>query len=177
MSERMINQFMEMVQIDSESGYEAEFIDYLFKEFETLGAEVVKDSYGNLIAKLPAKGCEGKDPILLSCHADTVQPGKGIKPVLKDGVIRSEGDTILAADDKAGIAEIMGAATYLLENPEIKHGKIRIAFTVDEEVGTGTGLGLSVAYFIITENHGGTLAVESAPGRGAKFIIGLRLAS
>ncbi|MCK5076426.1 MAG: M20/M25/M40 family metallo-hydrolase [Calditrichia bacterium] len=130
MSERMINQFMEMVQIDSESGYEAEFIDYLFKEFETLGAEVVKDSYGNLIAKLPAKGCEGKDPILLSCHADTVQPGKGIKPVLKDGVIRSEGDTILAADDKAGIAEMLEALRIAEVYPPIE-----VAISRQEEVG------------------------------------------
>ena len=53
-------------------------------------------------------------------------------------IITTDGTTLLGADDKAGIAEIMGAATYLLENPEIKHGKIRIAFTVDEEVGTGT---------------------------------------
>ena len=53
-------------------------------------------------------------------------------------IITTDGTTLLGADDKAGIAEIMGAMAYLIENPEIKHGKIRIAFTVDEEVGTGT---------------------------------------
>ena len=89
MSERMINQFLEMVRIDSESGNEAEMIDYLHKEFEGIGAEAAKDDYGNLIAKLPAKGVEGKDPILLSCHADTVKPGTGIEPVLEEGVIRA----------------------------------------------------------------------------------------
>ncbi|MCP5104428.1 MAG: M20/M25/M40 family metallo-hydrolase [bacterium] len=130
MSERMVNQFMEMVQIDSESGEEARYIDYLLKEFEKVGAEAVKDSYGNLIAKLPAKGCEGKDPILLSCHADTVKPGKGIKPVLKDGVIRSGGDTILAADDKAGIAEMLEA----LRTADI-HPPLEIAVSRQEEVG------------------------------------------
>lgn len=130
MSERMIKQFMEMVQIDSESGEEAEFIDYLVGEFETLGAEVEKDSYGNLIARMPARGCEGKEPVLLSCHADTVKPGKNIRPVLKDGVIRSGGDTILAADDKAGIAEMLEALRIAKIMPPVE-----IAISRQEEVG------------------------------------------
>lgn len=130
MSERMIKQFMEMVQIDSESGEEAEFIQYLEKEFQTLGAETQVDSYGNLVAKLPAKGCEGKKPVLLSCHADTVKPGKGIKPVLKDGVIRSQGNTILAADDKAGIAEMLEALRIAQVYPPVE-----IAISRQEEVG------------------------------------------
>ncbi len=46
-------------------------------------------------------------------------------------------------------------------------------FFTTKRVGIGTGLGLSVSYFIITENHGGTLEVESSPGKGAKFIIHL----
>jgi len=130
MSERMIKQFMDMVQIDSESGNEARFIDYLVEEFKKLGAEVSKDSYGNLIAKLYAKNCKGKDPVLLSCHADTVKPGKGIEPVLKDGVIRSKGDTILGADDKAGIAELLEA----LRIAEI-YPPIEVAISRQEEVG------------------------------------------
>jgi len=130
MSERMIKQFMDMVQIDSESGNEARFIDYLVEEFKKLGAEVSKDSYGNLIAKLYAKNCKGKDTVLLSCHADTVKPGKGIEPVLKDGVIRSKGDTILGADDKAGIAELLEA----LRIAEI-YPPIEVAISRQEEVG------------------------------------------
>ncbi len=130
MSERMIKQFMEMVQIDSESSNEAKFISYLEKEYQKLGATTEKDSYGNLIAKLPAKGCEGKDPILLSCHADTVKPGIGIQPVLKDGVIRSKGDTILAADDKAGIAEMLEALRIAEVRPPIE-----IAISREEEIG------------------------------------------
>lgn len=130
MSERMITQFMEMVQINSESGEEAEFINYLLKEFQTLGAEATKDSYGNLVAKLPAKGCSGKDPILLSCHADTVKPGKNIQPVLLDGVIRSQGETILGADDKAGIAEMLEALRIAPIRPPVE-----IAISRQEEVG------------------------------------------
>ncbi len=130
MSERMIQQFMEMVRIPSESGNEAAMIDYLKKEFEKVGAKAEKDSYGNLIASLPAKGCTGKPAILLSCHADTVMPGKGIEPVLKDGVIRSGGETILGADDKAGIAEMLEA----LRTAEI-HPPVEIAISRQEEVG------------------------------------------
>jgi len=51
------------------------------------GAGVEKYSNCILIAKLPAKGCVGKEPILLSCYADTVKPGVGIEPFLQDGVI------------------------------------------------------------------------------------------
>jgi len=130
MSDRMVKQFMEMVKISSESGEEAAFIDYLLGEFKALGAQAEKDSYGNLIAKLPAKGCIGKSPILLSCHADTVKPGRNIQPVLQDGVIRSQGDTILGADDKAGIAEMLEALRTAAVHPPIE-----VAVSRQEEVG------------------------------------------
>ena len=55
-----------------------------------------------------------------------------------DDFITTDGTTLLGADNKSGIAEIIGAVQYMIENPAIKHGAIRIAFTVDEEVGTGT---------------------------------------
>ena len=154
MSDRMVKQFMEMVQIDSESGHEAEMIDYLYKEFSNMGADVTKDSYGNLIARLPAKGCSGKEPILLSCHADTVLPGKGIKPILKEGVIRSEGNTILAADDKAGIAEMLEA----LRIAEI-YPPIQIAISRQEEIGL---LGVkNLDYSLITAKMGFLLNNDS----------------
>ena len=53
-------------------------------------------------------------------------------------IITTDGTTLLGADDKAGIAEIIDAMNYLIKHPEIKHGKIRICFTPDEEVGRGT---------------------------------------
>ena len=87
-----------------------------------------------------------------------------MNPALKDcmghDIITTDGTTLLGADNKAGIAEIMGAVSYLIENPEIKHGKIRIAFTVDEEVGTGTEhfdvkqFGADYAYTIDGETAG-----------------------
>ncbi len=61
-----------------------------------------------------------------------------LKHCLGKDIITTDGTTLLGADDKAGIAEIMGTLQYLIENPDVKHGTIRVAFTVDEEVGTGT---------------------------------------
>ena len=52
-------------------------------------------------------------------------------------LITTDGTTLLGADNKAGIAEIVTAMEYLIQNPEIKHGKLRIAFTPDEEIGRG----------------------------------------
>jgi len=130
MNQRLIDQFIEMVKIPSESGNEKEMIEYLEKEFLQLGAETQIDSYGNLIAKIGAKGCEDKEPILLSCHADTVKPGVGINPVIENGTIKSDGTTILGADDKAGIAEMLEA----LRTAEI-YPPIEIAISRQEEVG------------------------------------------
>ncbi|GAB4172989.1 MAG: peptidase T [Calditrichia bacterium] len=75
-------------------------------------------------------------------------------------IITSDGTTLLGADNKAGIAEIMTAADILISNPDLKHGTIRIAFTVDEEVGRGTEhfsvekFGCKYAYTIDGETAG-----------------------
>ncbi len=83
-----------------------------------------------------------------------------LKHCIGKDIITTDGTTLLGADDKAGIAEIMGTLQYLIENPEIKHGTIRVAFTVDEEVGTGTQyfdvkkFGADYAYTIDGESLG-----------------------
>lgn len=126
---RMVAQFMEMVQVESESGDEARFLAWMQPRLEELGARVEFDRYGNLIAHLAARG-SAAEPILLSCHGDTVKPGKAITPVLKDGVIRSGGDTILGADDKAGIAEMLETLRVAPVRPPIE-----VAISRQEEVG------------------------------------------
>lgn len=131
MSDRMVQQFMEMVRIDSESGNEARFMVYLLSAVEAIGGSAALDGYGNLIANFPAIGSAGAAPILLSCHGDTVKPGVGIEPVLgADGIIRSKGDTILGADDKAGIAEVIEALRVAPVRPPIE-----FAVSRQEEVG------------------------------------------
>lgn len=61
-----------------------------------------------------------------------------LKEMIGMDIITTDGTTLLGADDKAGIAEIMDAMNYLIQHPEVKHGTIRVCFTPDEEVGRGT---------------------------------------
>lgn len=83
-----------------------------------------------------------------------------------DDIITASGKTLLGADNKAGVAEIVAAAEYLIEHPEIRHGDIRIAFTPDEEVGHGTdhfdvkAFGAVAAYTLDAASRG-TLEVET----------------
>lgn len=91
-------------------------------------------------------------------------------------LITTDGTTLLGADDKAGVAEIMTAMDYLLKHPEIKHGKIRVAFTPDEEIGRGpqrfdvAAFGAKYAY---TMDGGplGELEYESFNAAAAKITI------
>lgn len=131
MRDRLINNLVELVQIDSESGEEARFLRFLADKFaRELCAETRLDAYGNLIAKIPPKNCTAGEPLMFAMHGDTVRPGKGIKPVVRDGVVYSDGDTILGGDCKAGIVEFIEA---VLEAE--RHPPLEVVVTREEEVG------------------------------------------
>ncbi|WP_017687625.1 M20/M25/M40 family metallo-hydrolase [Paenibacillus sp. PAMC 26794] len=141
--QRVIDQFMELVQIDSETKNEQNISKVLKEQFADLGLHVYEDDTleqtghgaGNLVITWEAEGTEGVAPIFFTCHMDTVTPGQGIKPELgEDGWIRSDGTTILGADDKAGIAALFEAIRVIQEN-KIPHGKIQFVITVGEESG------------------------------------------
>ena len=91
-------------------------------------------------------------------------------------LIHTDGTTLLGADDKAGVAEIMTAAEYLLAHPEVKHGKIRIGFTPDEEVGRGVdffdvrAFGADFAY-TVDGGMEGELEYENFNAASAKIDI------
>lgn len=91
-------------------------------------------------------------------------------------LITTDGTSLLGADDKAGVAEIMTAAEYLLAHPEIKHGKIRIGFTPDEEIGRGVDFfdvkrfGADFAY-TVDGGFEGELEYENFNAAGAKITI------
>ena len=141
-AQRLLDEFFELVQIDSETKHEEGIVTVLKEKMENFGFTVVEDDSkevtghgaGNLIATL--KGTvEGVDPIYFTCHMDTVVPGKGIKPELRDdGYIYSDGTTILGADDKAGIAALFEMARVLKEEG-IPHGDIQFIITAGEESG------------------------------------------
>lgn len=140
---RVVQLFLELVQVDSETRHERAIADVLRKKFEDLGLEVTEDDSaavtgheaGNLIATLRAQGAEQAEPILFTCHMDTVTPGIGIKPVVgEDGWIRSDGTTILGADDKAGVAALL-EVIQVIQDSKIPHGEIQFVITAGEESG------------------------------------------
>ncbi|MBS2969547.1 M20/M25/M40 family metallo-hydrolase [Metabacillus sp. KIGAM252] len=139
--DRIVEEFLELVKIDSETKFESEIAIVLKEKFSSLGLHVTEDDTtaitghgaGNLICTLEATR-EGLDPIYFTSHMDTVVPGKGIKPSIKDGYIVTDGTTILGADDKAGLAA-MFEAIRILKEKEIPHGKIEFVITAGEESG------------------------------------------
>ena len=137
---RLIERFVQMVEISSVSGCEGRFRDYLQEALSQRGLHVVEDragealggDAGNLLATWP--GSTGGSTVLLCAHMDTVQPGIGIKSVVDDTCIKSAGDTILGADDKAGIAAVLEAIDCIREQNR-PHPDVEILFTVGEEQG------------------------------------------
>jgi tripeptide aminopeptidase len=99
----LINLFFELVKIDSPTGEEEEIAKYIIDFCKKRNIEVSSDKYGNVIARVKGKG----EPLLLSAHMDTVEPGRGIIPVIKNGNIKSSGDTILGADNKTTLAALL----------------------------------------------------------------------
>lgn len=79
----------------------------------------------------------GDIPLGTSGYVLSPQDFPELNKVIGQDLITTDGTTLLGADDKAGVAEIMTIADYLLRHPELKHGKVRIAFTADEEIGNG----------------------------------------
>lgn len=139
--ERLLNEFLELVQIDSETRFEAEIAKVLKGKFTQLGVDVFEDDTtsitghgaGNLICTLQGTK-EGVDTIYFTSHMDTVVPGKGVKPSIQDGYVVTDGTTILGADDKAGLA-VMLETVRVLKEQNIPHGKIEFIITVGEESG------------------------------------------
>lgn len=141
--ERITKEFMDLVQIDSVTQYEQQISEVLKTKFTELGLEVREDNTkeetghgaGNLIVTWKAEGTNEAPKLFFTCHMDTVAPGEGIKPqISEDGFIRSDGTTILGADDKAGIAALFEAIRVIQEN-NIPHGQIQFVITVGEESG------------------------------------------
>lgn len=113
------------------------------KEVPTIGFvahfDTSPDMSGKNVSPRIVENYDGTD-IILNEELNIVTSPKDFPELLKfvgDDIIVTDGTTLLGADDKAGIAEIMDAMQYLINNPQIKHGKIRIGFTPDEEIGRG----------------------------------------
>jgi tripeptide aminopeptidase len=136
---RLLSTFLDLVRIDSPTGFERECALYCEQALLAAGCDVHFDdsavstgsNTGNLIAVLPgsAPGILG-----LSAHMDCVEPCRGVEPLVDAGVIVSAGETILGADDKVGLAAAIEAVRCLADSAE-NHLTIKLVFTVQEEIG------------------------------------------
>lgn len=140
-SERMTDLFLQLVHIDSGSENEAEICQFVAERLRELGAEEVTidnasekigGTGGNVLARF--KGTVNASPILLSAHLDTVAPTKGIRIIRTETEIKTDGMTILGADDKAGVALILEAIRTLRER-NLPYPPIEVVFTIREEKG------------------------------------------
>lgn len=150
------DRFIRYTQFDTQSCDEADtvpstakqlvFARFLRDEMIEEGLQdVVLTEQGYLYATMPANGVDAaSQPVIgFISHYDTSPDcsGANVKAqiVEQDGerIIKTDGTTLLGADDKAGIAEIMQAMCYLRDHPEIQHGTVRVAFNPDEEIGRG----------------------------------------
>jgi len=140
-TERLLGTFLDLVRIDSPSGLEAKVAGHCAELLAQAGlsvrfdasAAITGSNTGNLIADLP-----GTDPsapaLVLSAHLDCVEPCRGVEPVVRDGIVYSAGETVLGADDKAGVAAIVEGVRRIIEAGSAR-GDVRIILTVAEECG------------------------------------------
>lgn len=153
-SNRLAERFKMFVKIDSVSREEGKIASKLSDLLKSMGAEVFFDNAGemtggecgNLVAKfkgsVKAKSVKAKkagkeekvEPLFLSGHMDTVEPGRGIKVVFENGIFKSDGTTILGSDDKSALAIIFEVLDTVFEN-NLPHPPLEIVFTICEEIG------------------------------------------
>jgi tripeptide aminopeptidase len=138
---RLLDLFLRLVTINGPSGDEKDVADFVEADLKSIGFEVRRDnagekiggSTGNVIGFMKGS-IHNACPITLNAHMDTVAPTDKLVCKIEDGVIRSSGDTILGADDRAGIAVILEGLRSIYEDGAA-HGDIQVIFTIGEESG------------------------------------------
>lgn len=139
--ERLLNSFLDLAKINAPSGNEKSIADVLVKVLTEMGFTVQFDeahkeiggNCGNLIAWWEGTA-PGIPPLFLSTHMDTVLPTAGLKPVIRDGVIYSDGTTILGADDRAALAAYL-EGIQAIQEAGAPCGPIELILTVYEQPG------------------------------------------
>ncbi len=171
--ERLVEEFLSLVRIDSLTKKERDMADALLKKLAHMGYEPYEDetaeriggNAGNVVCRI--KGERDKPALLLMAHMDTVVPGLSKKPVVEGDIIKTDGTTILGGDDAAGIAVILETLKSLKEEGT-PFGDITLAFTVAEEGGLFGARNLDLSsfpadYAFILDDEGpiGTVAVKA----------------
>ena len=138
--------------------------------------DTAPDMSGENVRPRIIENYDGEDIVLNNALTMKVAEFPELKRFIGHTLIHTDGTTLLGADDKAGVAEIMTAAEYLMAHPEIEHGKIRIGFTPDEEIGRGVdffdvkAFGADFAY-TMDGGYEGELEYENFNAASAKIAI------
>lgn len=138
---RLVDMFVEMCRVNTPPRREKALMDIVQPRLEAMGLSCVRDQAhlrtggdtGNLIASLPGNVPDAP-PIFFSAHFDTVEPNPDVRIVLDGREIKTDGTSILGADDKGGMAPII-EAMQVIQEQNIPHGEIQLLLTVSEEVG------------------------------------------
>lgn len=138
--DRLKENFMALASISSPSRREGEVARWIRERFSRLGAEFLEDSASeltgsdtnNIIVRL--EGSRDCPALMLNAHMDMVEPADGVRPIFENGVFRSDGTTVLGADDKAAIAIILEALEAAGE-AGLELPPLDLVFTVCEEIG------------------------------------------
>jgi len=141
-NKRLTDLFIKLASIKSPSGDEKEIVETVSVMLEEIGIKAEIDdsgkdygsNTGNITAFMKGTACDGRQPIFLGAHLDTVRIDGEIEPVIENGIIKNKYDYILGGDDKVAAAAIMEALRTIKEN-SIPAGDIYIIFTISEEIG------------------------------------------
>ncbi len=133
---RLTETLIALAGVPSVSGQEGAVRAWVAERLEKQGLTPMIDAAGNLIVRVPAQPAarDTEPPILLNAHMDRVPPGLAHRPILADGILRSDGATNLGADDSAGIAVLLHTLAELRAR-RLDHPPLLLLFTVGEEVG------------------------------------------
>ncbi|MEP6674267.1 MAG: peptidase T [Ferruginibacter sp.] len=140
--------------------------------------DTAPDCSGTNVKPIHHRNYDGKDIVLPDDETQVLKMSDApyLKEQLNNSIITASGNTLLGGDDKAGVTVIMEAVLYLLQNPSVKHGDIKILFTPDEEVGKGTAkvdlkkLGAAFGY-TMDGGEAGSLEDETFSADGATITI------
>ncbi|HIR73223.1 MAG TPA: peptidase T [Candidatus Coprenecus pullicola] len=173
---------VEQVEVDKNGYLMATIPSNIDKDIPAVGfishVDTSPDAPGSGIRPRIVENYDGRTIILNEAKGIELNPEEfpELKDYIGQTIITTDGTTLLGADDKAGVAEIMSAAEYIMEHPDFRHGEIKIGFTPDEEIGRGVDrfdvarFGAQYAY---TMDGGaiGELEYENFNAAGAKVHI------
>ena len=134
-ADRLLETFLTILRINSFYPAEDPVADVLRCRLEPVGVQFTVDEHRNLLGLWPGTGSQSSsEPILLCAHMDTVRPTEGMKPIVRDGAVHSDGSSVLGADDKAAVAAIV-EAVEAVSDAGVEHPPAEVLFTVGEDVG------------------------------------------